>query len=332
MAENNKDSKPLLKVINLRSYIPTTYGVIKGVDGVDFSIYSAEAFGIAGESGCGKSMMALAIMGLAPTFAHRIVQGQIMYKGKNLLECSPKEMSEIRGKEIAMIFQEPMTSLNPTLSIGLQLREIVMRHNKLNFQEANKKATELLDMVRISSPYKMLSRYPHQLSGGMRQRVMIAMALSCRPEILIADEPTTALDVTIQAQIMDLIEDLQKEVRTSAILITHNLGLLAQFARRIIVMYLGRVLETGTIYDIFDSPKHPYTQGLLNAVPKIGRRSKFGKSRLMEIEGTVPNPIMAPPGCKFHPRCKRLKKICQLEEPLLQKINEHHKVRCWALD
>ncbi len=326
---SGEQNKPLLEVTNLCSYIPTTYGLVKGVDGVDFTLNRDEAFGIAGESGCGKSMLALTIMGLTPSFGRRIIKGHVFYKGRDLLKLSQKEITDVRGKEIAMIFQEPMTSLNPTFSIGFQLREIIMRHDGFTQQEANRRAVELLNLVTISSPQKILSNYPHQLSGGMRQRVMIAIALACRPKILIADEPTTALDVTVQAQIIDLIRELQKQVGTSTILITHNIGLLAQFVSRVIVMYLGRIIESCTIYDLFDNPRHPYTQGLLAAVPQIGRRSTFGKNRLAEIEGAVPHPLAAPTGCKFHPRCHQMKPICQQEEPALRRINANHHVRCW---
>ncbi len=321
----------LLKVEGLKCYIPTIDGEVKAVDGVDFSLRPGEAFGIAGESGCGKTMLALSIMGLAPAFAQRLIQGRVLYRGRDLLQCPPKQMSDVRGKKIAMIFQEPMTSLNPTLSIGLQLREVITRHEGLSDEEANHKAARLMDMVRIPTPRRMLARYPHQLSGGMRQRVMIAMALACSPEILIADEPTTALDVTVQAQIMDLVRDLQRQVGTSTILITHNLGLIAEFAERVMIMYLGRVVESGGVFDIFDHPRHPYTQGLLKAVPRMGQRSRMGqKSRLAEIKGSVPSPQMAPRGCKFHPRCHQIEPICRQEEPKLDMVSETHQVRCWG--
>ena len=329
---DKQDSQHVLEVRNLRSYISTVHGMIKGVDGVDFNLRRGEAFGVAGESGCGKSMMSLAIMGLVPSYGQRLVQGEVWYKNRDLLRCSQSEMNAIRGKELAMIFQEPMTSLNPTLSIGLQLREIIERHEGVTRQQANKKAVDLLDMVRIPSPEKTMQRYPHQLSGGMRQRVMIAMSLSCQPEILIADEPTTALDVTVQAQIMSLIKELQTKVGTAMILITHNLGLLAEFASRVMVMYLGRVIEAGTICDIFDRPQHPYTKGLLNAIPHIGRRSRQNKRRLEEIKGSVPNPLTAPQGCKFHPRCPKAKSICIEKEPNVTQIQGDHSVRCWLTD
>lgn len=326
---NINDDKLLLDVQALKCYLPTIDGVVKAVDGVDVSLYRGEAFGIAGESGCGKSMLALTIMGLAPAFEKRIIQGKVLFKGKNLLQCSQKELNRIRGSKIAMVFQEPMTSLNPTLSIGTQLIEILIRHEEISAQEATNRAIQLLEMVNIPTGRKMLSQYPHQLSGGMRQRVMIAMALACQPEILIADEPTTALDVTVQAQIMSLIGELQKSIGTSTILITHNLGLIAEFATRIMVMYLGRVLEISDVYDLFDNPLHPYTQGLLNAIPKLGKRTKTGKTRLEEIKGAVPNPLKAPVGCKFYPRCNYAKSICENEEPHLKKITMKHHVRCW---
>jgi oligopeptide/dipeptide ABC transporter ATP-binding protein len=299
---NIHDDKLLLDVQALKCYLPTIDGVVKAVDGVDVSLYRGEAFGIAGESGCGKSMLALTIMGLAPAFEKRIIQGKVLFKGKNLLQCSQKELNRIRGSKIAMVFQEPMTSLNPTLSIGTQLIETLIRHEEISAQEATNRAIQLLEMVNIPTGRKMLSQYPHQLSGGMRQRVMIAMALACQPEILIADEPTTALDVTVQAQIMSLIGELQKSIGTSTILITHNLGLIAEFATRIMVM---------------------------NAIPKLGKRSKTGKTRLEEIKGAVPNPLKAPVGCKFYPRCNYAKSICENEEPHLKKITMKHHVRCW---
>ncbi|MFX0195155.1 MAG: ABC transporter ATP-binding protein [Candidatus Hodarchaeota archaeon] len=320
----------MLEVRDVRTYIPTTDGDVKAVDGVDFSLYRGEAFGIAGESGCGKTMLALSIMGLIPTFTKRIVQGEVMFKGRNLLKCSNKELTDVRGRKIAMIFQEPMTSLNPTLSIGTQISEIIIRHEALDREKANTKAAQMLDMVRIPTPRRVLSQYPHQLSGGMRQRVMIAMALACQPEILIADEPTTALDVTVQAQILDLISDLQEKVGTSTVLITHNLGIIAEFTTRLMVMYLGKVMESGDVFEVFDNPRHPYTQGLLNAIPKMGRRSAMRKDRLEEIKGSVPSPLRAPSGCKFHPRCRKAMSICKDTEPDLWRIGKNHYLRCWA--
>jgi len=324
-----RDKATLLDIQGLKCYIPTIDGIVKAVDGVDVSINRGEAFGIAGESGCGKSMLALAIMGLIPAFQKRDIQGRVLFKGKDLLQCTESEMNTIRGNKISMIFQEPMTSLNPTLSIGTQLTEILLKHEKISKKEANSRATELMKIVNISSGRKMLSQYPHQFSGGMRQRVMIAMALACQPELLIADEPTTALDVTIQAQIISLISDLQKNIGTSTILITHNLGLIAEFATRIMVMYLGRAVEIGGVYDLFDNPLHPYTMGLLNAVPKLGRRSKIGKVRLEEIKGTVPSPMNAPKGCTFYMRCNYAKPICSKKEPGLEEISAARYVRCW---
>lgn len=323
------DDKILLDVRALKCFIPTLDGVVKAVDGVDVTLYPGEAFGIAGESGCGKSMLALTIMGLAPAFEKRIIEGEVLFKGRDLQKCSQKELSRIRGSKIAMVFQEPMTSLNPTLRIETQLTEILIRHEEISTAAATRRAAELLDMVNIPSPKKILSNFPHQLSGGMRQRVMIAMALTCKPEILIADEPTTALDVTVQAQIMTLISDLQKNIGTSTILITHNLGLIAEFAKRVMIMYLGKVVEAADVYDLFDNPMHPYTQGLLNAIPKLGRRSKTGKFRLEEIKGAVPNPLNAPAGCRFFPRCTQAKSICENNEPELNRVKDNHYVRCW---
>jgi len=321
---------PLLEVKDLKTYLPTVDGVVKAVDGVDFSLGYFESLGIAGESGCGKTMLALSIMGLVPFFTKRTLQGEVLFKGKDLLKSEDKELSEIRGNQIAMIFQEPMISLNPILTIGTQISEIFIRHEGLDQTSANRRSAEMLELVKIPSARKILGQYPHQLSGGMRQRVMIAMALVCKPEILIADEPTTALDSTIQAQILELIKDLQKQVGTSIIFITHNLGIIAESTNRVMVMYLGKAVEMGSVFDIFDHPMHPYTQALLNAVPKLGMRSKLGKKRLEEIMGAVPNPLNLPPGCKFHPRCPRTNKMCEEGEPELQRIGDHHFVRCWV--
>ena len=319
----------LLDVQALKCFIPTLNGVVRAVDGVDVTLNQGEAFGIAGESGCGKSMLALAIMGLVPAFEKRILAGKVLFKGRDLLQCSQKELSGIRGSRIAMIFQEPMTSLNPTLRIETQLTEILLRHAEISAAAAVRRSAELLEMVNIPAPQKLLARFPHQLSGGMRQRVMIAMALACQPEILIADEPTTALDVTVQAQIMTLITDLQKNIGTSTILITHNLGLIAEFAKRVMIMYLGKVVETADVCELFDNPMHPYTRGLLHAIPKLGQRSKTGKYRLEEIKGAVPNPLNAPAGCRFYPRCRQAKPICENKEPHLYKVKDNHYVRCW---
>lgn len=319
----------LLEVKDLKTYLPTIDGIVKAVDGVDFSLGYFECLGIAGESGCGKTMVALSIMGLVPFFTKRILQGEVVFKGKDLLKSDDKELCEIRGNKIAMIFQEPMTSLNPILTVGTQISEIFIRHEGLDQTSANRRSVEMLELVKIPSAQKILGQYPHQLSGGMRQRVMIAMALACKPEILIADEPTTALDSTIQAQILELIKDLQKQVGTSIIFITHNLGIIAESTNRVMVMYLGKAVEMGSVFDIFDHPMHPYTQGLLNAVPKLGMRSKVGKKRLEEIIGSVPNPLNLPSGCKFHPRCFKTREKCEEGEPELQRIGDHHFVRCW---
>jgi oligopeptide/dipeptide ABC transporter ATP-binding protein len=319
----------LLKVNQIRTYIQTILGDVKAVDGVCFSVNKGEAFGIAGESGCGKTMLALSIMGLFPPFSKVKLQGQAIFKNLDLLKCSKKELQNLRGKFISMVFQEPMTSLNPTLSIGTQITESLLRHEKLEPFVAEKKAEELLDLVRISNPKRILEQYPHQLSGGMRQRVMISIAIACKPEIIFADEPTTALDVTIQAQILGLLRSLQDQVKTSIVLITHNLGIIAEVTSRVMIMYLGKAVEAGTVFDIFDRPYHPYTKGLLNAIPKIGMRSKGSEKLLEEIKGSIPNPLRLPQGCKFHPRCPKVKKICQEKEPELQKIDDLHFVRCW---
>lgn len=325
----NHSEAPLLEVKALRTYLPVIDGVVRAVDGVDFSLEKFESLGIAGESGCGKTMIALSIMGLGSFFTNKILRGQVLFKGNDLLKYNDQELSEVRGNKIAMIFQEPMTSLNPVLTIGTQLSEIFIRHDGLDQTSARRKSIEMIEMVRISSAPKILTQYPHQLSGGMRQRVVIAMALACKPEILIADEPTTALDSTIQAQILELIKDLQNEIGTSIIFITHNFGLIAEVTRKVMVMYLGQAVEIGSVFDLFDHPRHPYTQALLNAVPKLGMRSKGKKKRLEEILGAVPNPLNMPSGCRFHPRCPKTKKQCGEHAPELQEMGSGHLVRCW---
>jgi peptide/nickel transport system ATP-binding protein len=320
---------PILEVRDLRTHLPTAEGIVKAVDGVSFSLGRFESMGIAGESGCGKTMVALSIMGLIHFFSKRSVGGQVLFKGKDLLQAEPKELAELRGNRIAMIFQEPMTSLNPTLAVGTQISEIFVRHEGLDPATANRRATEMLKLVKIPSASKILGQYPHQLSGGMRQRVMIAMALACKPEILIADEPTTALDTTIQAQVLELIKDLQEQVGTSILFITHNLGIIAELTDRVMVMYLGKTVEMASVFDLFDHPAHPYTQALIHAVPRLGTRSRMGKKKLEEIMGSVPNPLRLPPGCQFHPRCHRVTRKCETQEPELQRIGDRHFVRCW---
>lgn len=323
-------SNELLKVQGLKTVFYTEEGILRAVDGVDFHLKSGETLGIVGESGCGKSVMALSILRLVPRPPGEIVHGELIFQGQNLLTLSMERVRKIRGKDIAMIFQEPMTSLNPVLSIGKQISEAIQLHEKLGRRESLEKAVEMLYLVGIPSPEKRIRDYPHQLSGGMRQRVMIAMALSCNPQILIADEPTTALDVTIQAQILRLISDAQMRLGMGVILITHNLGIVAQTARRVIVMYMGKIMEEAEVHSLFREPLHPYTQGLLRSLPNFYKDS-VKKERLEEIPGVVGELINPPPGCYFWPRCRLAEDICRQEEPLLDDVRPGHRVRCWRI-
>jgi peptide/nickel transport system ATP-binding protein/oligopeptide transport system ATP-binding protein len=301
--------------------------MVTAVDGINLDVYRGETLGIVGESGCGKSVTALSILRLLASPPAEI-QGTILFGGVNLLDLKLDEIRRIRGNAISMIFQEPMTSLNPVLTIGEQISEAIRLHQGLARQEAWSKAVEMLQMVQIPSPEMRVYEYPHQLSGGMRQRAMIAMALSCRPRLLLADEPTTALDVTIQAQIVDLMERLKEEFETSIVLITHNLGLIAEMAKRVLVMYMGKVVEEAPVEDLFQEPLHPYTQGLLESIPWIGKKLKTGRRQLQEIPGIVPSLLEIPEGCRFHPRCSRVMNICRKEEPpLVQK--DGRRVLCW---
>ncbi len=317
----------LLSVINLRTRFHIYEGMVTAVDGINLDVYRGETLGIVGESGCGKSVTALSILRLLATPPAEI-QGTILFGGVNLLDLNLDEIRRIRGNAISMIFQEPMTSLNPVLTIGEQISEAIRLHQGVDRQEAWSKTVGMLQMVQIPSPDMRAHEYPHQLSGGMRQRAMIAMALSCHPRLLLADEPTTALDVTIQAQIVDLMERLKEEFKTSIVLITHNLGLIAEMAKRVLVMYMGRVVEEAPVEDIFQEPLHPYTQGLLESIPWIGKKLKTGRRQLQEIPGIVPSLLEMPEGCRFHPRCSRVMNICHKEEPpLIQK--DGRRVLCW---
>jgi len=291
---------------------------------VSFEIHSGEILGLVGESGCGKSVTGLSILKLIPIPPGRIVSGEILFDGKNLLKLEEKEMEKVRGNEISMIFQEPMTSLNPVFTIGDQIMESILLHQGVSKAEARRRAIEILDRVRIPSPEMRIDAYPHQLSGGMRQRAMIAMALSCQPKLLIADEPTTALDVTIQAQVLHLLKEIQREMGMAVMLITHDLGVVAEIADQVAVMYAGRLLEYGPIGAIFEQVRHPYTKGLLNSIPLLEEK----KSRLNAIPGQVPNPMDLPVGCKFHPRCYLMIEECKKEEPPLFQANGNHVSRC----
>lgn len=317
--------KTLLSIRNLHTYFYTHYGVVKAVEGVDLEIQKGETLGLVGESGCGKSVTALSIMRLIPNPPGKIVEGKIIFKKENLLEKSEEEMRKIRGNEISMIFQEPMTSLDPVFTVGEELTETIGLHQKLTKAGSKEKAIEMLKEVGIPEPEKRMDEYPHQLSGGMQQRVMIGMALCCSPSLLIADEPTTALDVTIQAQILKLIKDLQKDFGAAILLITHDLGVIAENCSRVAVMYAGNIVEYAGIEPLFEKPLHPYTVALSKSIPRLDITTR----RLKIIKGMVPNLIDPPPGCKFHPRCEKAFEICSQKPPLLRQVEEGHKVRCW---
>jgi len=319
----------VLDVKNLQTVFFTNSGLFKAVDDISFSVRRGETLAIVGESGCGKSVTALSIMRLVPDPPGRIVGGSVALEGTDLLGLDEAEMRAIRGNRISMIFQEPMTSLNPVMRIGDQITEAVRLHRKLTAKEAWKKAVDMLRLVRIPEPEQRAREYPHQLSGGMRQRAMIAMALACRPALLIADEPTTALDVTIQAQILALIVELQKELGTGLILITHDLGVVAQTAQRVIVMYAGKKVEEASVEALFENPRHPYTRGLMASMPAVATFGSNSDARLVEIPGMVPSLTNLPPGCAFAPRCPLAIDRCRAEYPPLQDWGDHHFAACW---
>ncbi|MGN8550862.1 ABC transporter ATP-binding protein [Bradyrhizobium sp. 13971] len=319
----------VLDVKNLQTVFFTNSGLFRAVDDVSFSVRRGETLAIVGESGCGKSVSALSIMRLVPDPPGRIVGGSVTLEGTDLLKLDDAAMRDIRGNRISMIFQEPMTSLNPVMRIGDQIIEAVRLHQKVSSKEAWKQAVDMLRLVRIPEPERRAQEYPHQLSGGMRQRAMIAMALACRPALLIADEPTTALDVTIQAQILALIVDLQKRLGTGLILITHDLGVVAQTAQRIIVMYAGKKVEEATVESLFETPLHPYTRGLMASIPAVPSPDAREDVRLTEIPGMVPSLTKLPPGCAFAPRCKLAVDRCRQEYPPLDEIKSNHWAACW---
>jgi oligopeptide/dipeptide ABC transporter ATP-binding protein len=325
VAENNK---PLLEVKNLKTYFYTEDGVVHAVDGVDFHVNQGEVLGIVGESGCGKSVTSLSIMRLI-SMPGRIVEGEILFDGRDLVKASEEEMMQVRGNRISMIFQQPQSALNPVFKAGDQISEVLNIHQDFGKEAGKKRAVELLKLVGIPEPERRAEAFPHELSGGMAQRVMIAMALACVPDLLIADEPTTALDVTIQAQILDLMRDMKSQLGSAMILITHDLGVIAEMANRVVVMYAGEIVEQSPVNNLFDNPLHPYTQGLIGSIPVLGEI----RERLEVIPGSVPNLIDPPPGCRFAPRCKARVEhnlsICTDRHPDLIEISEGHKVRCW---
>jgi len=324
--------EPLLAVEDLRTWFDLRYGVVKAVDGVGFTLAPHETLAIVGESGCGKSITALSLMRLVPEPPGRIVGGTVKLAGTDLLALDEETMRGVRGKDIAMIFQEPMTSLNPVLTIGSQVAEAVLLHENVNRRQAWDKAVEMLRLTRIPEPEQRAHEYPHQLSGGMRQRAMIAMALACNPKVLIADEPTTALDVTIQAQILDIILDLQKKLGTAVILITHDLGVVAETAQRVIVMYAGRKVEEAPVEELFARPQHPYTHGLMASIPRLPLmrgEAENTAERLQEIPGTVPALSHLPPGCVFAPRCAHAEDRCRARYPDYEEKSPGHWAACW---
>ncbi len=327
MIGSANQAEDFLKLQNLRVVFNTPRGIVKAVDDVSFSLGRGEILGIVGESGCGKSVTAQTIMRLIPTPPGRITGGNVLFDQQDLVALPLNKMKSIRGKQIAMIFQEPMTSLNPVKTIGFQIAEMFRLHEGLSRKESMAQAVSMLREVQIAEPEKRVREFPHQLSGGMRQRAMIAMALSCKPGILIADEPTTALDVTVQAQIIDLMKRLQENSHTSIIMITHDLGIIAEMTTRVLVMYAGKIVETASTLNLYNNPLHPYTQGLLKSVPTLGKKRK--RQRLQEIKGMVPSLSDLPQGCFFYPRCQEARDICQHKMPDLLRRGKDHEVRCW---
>ncbi|HTQ77016.1 MAG TPA: ABC transporter ATP-binding protein [Burkholderiales bacterium] len=317
----------LLEIHGLRTHFATDDGMVHAVDGVDLSIDRGETLGVVGESGSGKSVTALSITKLLAMPPGRIVGGRILWRGRDLVPLGPKEMRRIRAREIAMVFQEPMTSLNPVFTIGEQIAEVIRLHEGLARRAALEKTVEMLRLVHIAHPEQRVHDYPHQMSGGMRQRVMIAMALSCNPMLLIADEPTTALDVTIQAQILDLLGELKQRLGMAVMLITHAMGVIAETAQRVVVMYAGRVVEEAPVGELFASPRHPYTQGLIRCIPRVDASAGV-RSRLEAIAGVVPSLLEPPPGCRFAPRCPHARALCTAADPPLREIAPGHKAAC----
>jgi peptide/nickel transport system ATP-binding protein len=320
----------LLALQDLRTYFYTELGVARAVDGVSFELHQGDTLGIVGESGCGKSVTALSIMRLIQSPPGKIESGKVLFEGEDILQVSKAKMRKIRGNKISMIFQEPMTSLNPVFRIGGQIGEAIRLHQGLSKKEAFEKSVEMLQLVGIPSPERRVREYPHQMSGGMRQRVMIAMAMACRPKLLIADEPTTALDVTIQAQILNIMQKLKREIGMAILLITHNMGVIAETVQQVMVMYAGKVVEQAPVDDLFDHPRHPYTESLLESVPRLDEIEK--KRRLHVIPGIVPSLLQLPKGCKFSDRCEKSFARCPEEEPGLFEIAPQHLCRCWLYE
>jgi len=320
-------SEPLLAVDDLRVHLFTNRGIVRAVDGVGFALSAGKSLGIVGESGCGKTMTALSLMRLIPSPPARIVSGRIMFDGEDVVALDEPRLRALRGNAMAMIYQDPMTTLNPVFSVGEQIAEAVRLHRDASRAAARARAVEMLELVGIPDPGRCAQSYPHQLSGGMRQRAVIAMALACHPKLLIADEPTTALDVTIQAQILDLMRRLQQELGTAIILITHDLGVIADLVDTVVVMYAGKVVERARVKQLFAVPRHPYTQGLLRSVPSLETR----EHRMRTIEGTVPSAYAMPPGCRFHPRCGFARDVCRTDTPPLVPDGVGGEAACWAL-
>jgi peptide/nickel transport system ATP-binding protein len=318
----------LLEIKGLKTHFFTEEGVVRAVDGIDLHIDRGETLGVVGESGCGKTVTALSVMKLIPMPPGKIVEGQMLYEGRDLVALPPAQMRKVRGKEISMVFQEPMTSLNPVFTIGEQIAEAIRLHEGLGRRAAMDKTVDMLKLVHIPNPERRVREYPHQLSGGMRQRVMIAMALSCNPKLLIADEPTTALDVTIQAQILELLNELKAKLGMAVMLITHDMGVIAETAQRVMVMYAGKVVEEAPVKELFKEPLHPYTQGLLRSIPRIDTAATH-KKRLEAIPGVVPSLLNLPKGCSFEPRCPHAKPVCKDQDPVLKEVRRGHRVSCW---
>jgi peptide/nickel transport system ATP-binding protein len=316
----------LLEIRGLKTYFSTDNGVVHAVDGVDLAIDRGETLGVVGESGCGKTVTAMSVLKLIAMPPGRIVAGQILWQGRDLVPLTPEEMRPIRSKEIGIVFQEPMTSLNPVYTVGAQIAETVREHEGLGRRAALERAVEMLRLVHIPNPHRRVNDYPHQFSGGMRQRVMIAMALSCNPKLLIADEPTTALDVTIQAQILELITEMKERLGMAVMLITHAMGVVAETAQRVAVMYAGKVVEEAPVGELFSRPRHPYTRGLIRSIPRIDRAGR--KERLAAIAGVVPSLLEPPPGCRFAARCEFAMPICNAATPPLRRVATDHEVAC----